>query len=170
MGWEKGGNSLDPNALGAKRPSSWVIRVQIAVFACVLSVDLGAATTIWTGLALNDNWSDGLNWDNGVPGAADDVVIDNDIFMNSNALLNVTSSIRSLTVNALDSLTQLNDRDLTVSTVGVHNDGTITLESTGSTTQITFSGTNTLSGSGTLVMSDNVNNRIRVGVTLGNYN
>ncbi|MDP6342539.1 MAG: PEP-CTERM sorting domain-containing protein, partial [Alphaproteobacteria bacterium] len=62
-------------------------------------------------------------------------------------------------IRLLGQASHANARDTTI-TNGLVNDGTWALNSLGSLTDMTFSGSQTLSGSGAVVMSDNIGNRI----------
>jgi hypothetical protein len=72
---------------------------------------------------------------------------------------NVSATINDLTVGSGDSWTLLNGQDLTIDGNSINNNGTMTLNSTGSATDLIMnSPTGTLSGSGTLTLSNNANN------------
>ena len=99
---------------------------------------------------------------------ADDVTISGGILQTSGSgviNLGVTSAMTLTNVTLDGDVRQANDDDVIV-TGGLTNNGTWQLNSTGSATQATFNGSITLGGTGEIVMSDNVNNRIRSGGTL----
>ena len=99
---------------------------------------------------------------------ADDVTISGGTLHTSGSgviNLGVTSATNLTNVTLDGDVRQANDDDTTV-TGGLTNNGTWQLNSTGSATQATFNGSTTLGGTGEIVMSDNVNNRIRTGGTL----
>tara|TARA_R110002110_G_scaffold411316_1_gene635572 strand:+ start:637 stop:4350 length:3714 start_codon:yes stop_codon:yes gene_type:complete len=73
----------------------------------------------------------------------------------------VGSIFEGVTLTAGSDIVQINGEDLRIRD-GITNDGTWSLNSTGSTTDIQFLGSQTLGGSGEVVMSDNVQNRIFV--------
>jgi fibronectin-binding autotransporter adhesin len=147
--------------------SSRAVTLWITVL-CLLAVlfNLGglasAQTDTWTGKGANSDWSNVSNWNNGA------------ITNGENILINLTSAatdvdqnftIGNLTLsNVGDSATILNGVMLNVDG-SITNNGTLTLNSTGTTTGLllgTPAGgqTITLSGSGGLTMSNNVNNAI----------
>ncbi len=122
-----------------------------------------ATTDTWTGSGGNSNWSTTGNWNNGLPSG-------------QNVLINLTTaattmdqsfSIGTLTLsNAGDSVGINNNTSMTVGG-NISNNGTLSLNSGGSATDLIIGASAiTLSGSGTLNMSNNGNNNI-VGAASG---
>ena len=139
------------------------------VCACVLllsgvPVFGGAITSTWTDA--NGNWSLAGNWDNGVPnnggGNTYSAVINN----GSSVHLDISATINNLTIASSNSLAGNNGLVFTLNSGtgagSILDNGTITLNSTGSNTdlQLIGGGTVTLGGTGTLTMGNNANNRI----------
>ncbi len=124
-------------------------------------------TDNWLGTN-SSQWNDPGNWDNGVPNSSTaDVVITNSTV---NSVVNISGTnptIANLTLGASNSLNLDNGQSLTIaggSGAGSLNiASTLTLDSTGSTTDLLLTGANstiTLSGGGTLALSNNFNNRV----------
>jgi len=74
--------------------------------------------------------------------------------------LDIGVAIATLAIDAGDQLTQADARSLVVAGGAVTNDGTWTLASTGSFTDLLFTAPLELSGTGTLILGNNSNNRI----------
>jgi len=150
------------------RPASSRVVILWITVLCLLAAlfSLGglasAQTDTWTGKGSNSDWSNVSNWNNGA------------ITNGENILINLTSAatdvdqnftIGDLTLsNVGDSATILNGVMLTLGG-NVANNGTIMLNSTGTTTGLVLGNpaggqTITLSGGGGLTMSNNVNNVI----------
>ena len=136
----------------------------MAIGAMLVALNLGAspasAQNIWiggTGLWNNSaNWSTGSN-----PGNTDDVLVDNgDAGTNSVVTQDITATINSLTIDAGDTLSANNDIDLFILGTSITNNGTWSLNSNGNFTDFRFADGATLAGTGELVLSDNINNRI----------
>jgi hypothetical protein len=112
------------------------------------------------------NWSTAANWDIGVVphnNAADqfNVRIDNDDGVDVIVSLNTSRTINELTVDDGDELSVLNNIDLSIAGSSVGNDGMISLNSAGSLTDLIFQApVATLSGTGTLTLGGNANNRV----------
>jgi hypothetical protein len=104
----------------------------------------GAAT--WNGGA--GNWNAPGNWTGSVPDAGGEfALIDGGNAGTSTVTLNISPTIASLTIDAGDALLIENGRTLTLSG-GATVNGTITLLGGSSTTGLTFTGAQTLAGSG----------------------
>ena len=106
-----------------------------------------------TGRAAN-NWSGNV-----LPGAADDVVIDGAL-TNTQVVLNVGSTIRTLTIDAGDSLSMNNAQNLTLNGGGnaLANNGTLAINSGGSNTVLTIQGDTVLGGTGVMNLTDRLQN------------
>lgn len=152
-------------------------------FDCVPRAAVSAApiTSNWTpGNA--GNWSggaaDAVNWNHSQPptppstqtfpnnNAFDTYSVNIGGASSSNVTLNVNVTVDSLNVSATNTLDLNNAVNLTIAGGNIANSGTIGLNSTGAATQINLVGNNTISGTGTIIMSDFPSNAIRnTGVT-----
>jgi len=115
--------------------------------------------TCWVGGA-SGNWSNASNWSNGVPNSTTSAVIDNGT---AAVTLDIGGAqVNNLTVDSDDSLSFSNGASLGVNGTSIYNAGKITLNSTGSNTDLVLAGgiTHTLSGGGTLTLGNNGTNRI----------
>jgi fibronectin-binding autotransporter adhesin len=124
-------------------------------------------TTSWNGGT--GSWETAGNWSSGVPGAT------------SNACINVASSTVNITSTSGDSTLNLdinlgtdilnigNNTQLTIQSGGnILNNGALNLNSSANTTELIIDGATTLSGTGTVTMSNNTNNYITGGGTFTN--
>src|SRR5262245_40289977 len=114
----------------------------------------------------NGNWNTAANWDIGaVPNnnATDqyNVRIDNDTNFNVTVSQNITRTINNLKVDAGDSLALLNSCTLNIAGASIIDNGIISLGSTGNLCDLVIQNAAvTLSGTGTLSLGTNTNNRI----------
>ena len=143
------------------RPSA-ILRLTALTAAAVLATSSGplqAASVTWLGGA--GNWSLAANWSGAVvPAPGDDVRIDGAPGTASVVTLDVSDAVRSLIVDSSDRLLQVNARSLTL-TAGALNNGTWSMGSAGSLTDLIFNGdAQTLGGTGELVLSDHSTNRV----------
>jgi hypothetical protein len=129
----------------------------IAIALTATTATVPALANTWLGGA--GNWSDAAKWSTGLPTGTDAVRIDDGDPGNSDVALDVSAAIASLTLDAGDSLTQLNSFDLTL-TAGAVNNGVWSMAGTSSDTFLQFSGDQTLSGSGELILGNDPQNRI----------
>ena len=109
------------------------------------------------------NWSNPANWSMGVPAndGTTDVFIDNGNSKVSPVTLDVHAAIHNITIDMDDSLSITNGNSLAVDGPSLTNNGTIALNSTGSGASLNFGATSaTLSGIGTVSMSNNATNSI----------
>ncbi len=124
-------------------------------------------TTSWNGGT--GIWETAGNWSSGVPGAT------------SSACINVASSTVNITATSGDTTDNLdinlgsdilnigNNTPLTIQSGGnILNNGALNLNSGGNTTELIISGATTLSGTGTVTMSNNTANFITGGGTFTN--
>ncbi|NKB19331.1 MAG: hypothetical protein GKS01_02195 [Alphaproteobacteria bacterium] len=88
------------------------------------------------------------------------VQIDNGGAGNSTVNLNADVTIDSLSVSSGDTLNFDNGRDMTLVNSTIVNNGAISMNSIGSTTALTFSGTGSITGTGTLTINNQIQNRI----------
>jgi len=111
----------------------------------------------------NGLWSVASNWIGGaLPTATTDASIDGGNPVPSAVTLDIGGAqVRNLTIDSDDSLNFNNGTSLTVNGNSIANAGKITLNSTGSGTTLTIASTGlTLSGGGSITMSNNANNFI----------
>src|SRR6267154_21519 len=125
------------------------------------AVVLPANTTdSWTGAGDGSSWNNAGNWSAGVPNSSTvDVTIGT---TTANVLDNlVNAQVANLTLShAGDSLTINNGIALDVFGPSISNAGTITVGSAGFGTDLVLESNVTLSGSGTLTLTNNTNNFI----------
>jgi hypothetical protein len=114
----------------------------------------------WTGGGDGTSWNSASNWNNGIPNSSTvDVTIGTPTAAVNDNLNN--AQIANLTLsNAGDGLTLGNGIVLNVFGPSISNAGTMTLGSTGSFTELVLQGNTTLSGGGTLTLSNNIQNYI----------
>jgi filamentous hemagglutinin len=110
------------------------------------------------------NWSVAANWSGGVPNNGTNtfnVFIDNGKAQNSAVTLDLNAGINNLTIDSGDSLSIANARILTINGTSIANAGSLSLNSSGNFTELVIAAPNvTLSGGGTLTLSNNANNFI----------
>src|SRR3981081_835127 len=113
----------------------------------------------WTGGGDGTSWNSATNWNNGVPNSS---TVDVTIGTTTAAVNdNLSASVGNLTLShAADGLTIANGIVLSVFGSAINNAGTITLGSTGSFTELVLQGNVTLSGGGTVTLSNNAQNYI----------
>ncbi|MGB8543007.1 MAG: hypothetical protein WCD49_15360 [Candidatus Acidiferrales bacterium] len=124
-------------------------------------------TTSWNGGT--GNWETAGDWSSGVPGAT------------SNACINVASSTVNITSTSGDTTLNLdinlgtdilnigNNTQLTIQSGGnILNDGALNLNSSANNTELIIDGATTLSGTGSVTMSNNTANYITGGGTFTN--
>ncbi|WP_045220858.1 beta strand repeat-containing protein [Desulfonatronum thioautotrophicum] len=145
---------------------------------------VAAAVLLWSGPGWaqdatweggTGNWNDATQWDTGVvPGAANDVFVDGGK-TGIDSVVNVTSTSAAgnLTIDAGDTVDINDGRTLDIFGATVLNHGTLGISSTGDilNTRLFIRGDTTLSGSGDVVMSNQVDNLITgsAGSTLINH-
>ena len=111
------------------------------------------------------NWGTASNWSgntvpNNLGGNTFSVFIDGSNATSSLVTLNIDPTITNLTIDNGDQLLQGNSRSLGLAGGMLTNNGTWSLNSTGSNTDLDCFGAATLSGSGSIVMSNNTANRV----------
>jgi hypothetical protein len=107
------------------------------------------ATTNWTG-SNSTNWFDAGNWDNGIPGTSDDVVIGTTV---NSPVLNAGTTVNSLIINGTDTLT-LGD---------VNSGNSVNLDAT--LDGIVISGGGTITGQGNIIGDITATGTATVGVS-----
>src|SRR6267378_3285165 len=113
-------------------------------------------TTTWTDG--NGDWNTAGNWDNGVPNSTTNAVING---TGHTVSLSAAGSTSNLTLASGNTLNIVNALSLTVSGSSISDSGTINLSSAGNGTNLIISNANTtLSGTGTLTLSNNSQNFI----------
>ncbi len=117
-----------------------------------LATFAAAQTDNWTGTT--GVWSDGTQWDSGVPVAGENIVIGT---ASANSTDDLSLAIGTLTLsNSGDALTIPDGVVLTVSGP-ISNAGTITLAGTSTNTWLEIGSNVSLTGTGTLILSSNPN-------------
>jgi len=152
---------------GGLRRTASIARIAFLLFlfhaTCAGMAAAANVNATWNGGA--GNWNSAGNWSGGVVpnnggGNTFSVFIDGSNPANSVVTLNLNPTITNLTIDANDQLIQSNNQDLAIAGGALTNNGTWLLNSTGNLTNLICSGGATLSGSGSIVMSDSINNRI----------
>jgi hypothetical protein len=116
-------------------------------------------STSWNGGT--GSWETAGNWSSGVPGASSNACINV-----ASSTVNITASSGDTTLNldvnlSSDNLNIENNNELIIQAGGnILNNGTINLQSSGSGTWLVIDGNTTLSGTGTVTLSNNTNNLI----------
>ena len=138
----------------------------VLLTAILASLPETAHAQTWNG-SVSDLWGDAGNWSpNTVPNSSTaNVVIDS--ATNNPVLININPTIANLTLGVSNSLDLNNDQSLTIAggsgAGSLAIGGTLTLNSSGSLTDLILTGassTITLSGGGTLALSNEFNNRV----------
>jgi hypothetical protein len=159
-----------PGPAGSALSGTWGT-VRRRIFACAMFLiftmaQAGSAAVIdatWQ-LNGNGNWNTPANWDIGVVpnnNATDqyNVRIDNDT-PNVTVSLNISPTINNLTIDSGDALTANDGRSLTIVGGSITNNGTLNLQAAFSVADLRISGNTMLSGNGSVILSNNVSNRI----------
>jgi fibronectin-binding autotransporter adhesin len=105
------------------------------------------------------NWSDASDWSTGEPTSSNNVFICGGCSTASPVTLDVSSTINNLTIDSNSSLTFNNGISLTVDGSSISNAGKITLNSSGSATELIIGGP-AVTMTGTLTTSNNAANFI----------
>src|SRR6266851_1896625 len=151
----------------SERPLSSTVALRAAapVHLAASAVKPPNTSDSWTGSGDGTSWNQGTNWSAGVPnsGTVDVTIGTTTASVNDN--LN-GAHVGNLTLShAADSLTLGNGIILNVFGSAINNAGTIKLNSSGSFTELVLQGNVTLSGAGTVTLSNNVQNYIFGGVS-----
>jgi hypothetical protein len=117
-----------------------------------------SAQDVWKGGA--GNWSNGTEWSAGVPTSTSNVEIDNGNALVSPVTMDIQGQANNLTIHSDDSLSFNNSTNLTVNGSSISNAGTISLNSTGSLTYLLIANGATLTGGGTVTLSNNPQNAV----------
>jgi hypothetical protein len=142
--------------------------VPILLLVCVVAYSSAfAQTTTWLGGA--GNWSNPGKWSAGVPTGTSTALIDNGNGAASPVTLDVNGVATNLTIDSDDSLSFNNGVSLSIGASGggtINNVGHLNINSTGSVTELIVVNAApaavTLTGGGTLNMSNNPNNVIGI--------
>jgi len=142
--------------------------VPILLLVCVVAYPPAfAQTTVWLGGA--GNWSNPGKWSAGVPTGTSTALIDNGNGAASPVTLDVNGSATNLSIDSDDSLSFNNGVSLSIGAAGggtINNVGHLNINSTGTATELivvnAVPAAVTLTGGGTLNMSNNPNNVIGV--------
>jgi fibronectin-binding autotransporter adhesin len=122
-----------------------------------------ATTDTWTGSGSNADWSNASNWNNGAITSGENIAIN---LTTAATTDDANFTIGTLTLsNAGDSVGINNGIILTVDG-NIANNGAISLNSTGNFTELVLGGNVTLSGTGTVTLSNNSQNYIFGGASL----
>jgi hypothetical protein len=146
----------------------WAFYVPIFLLVCVVACSPALAqTTVWLGGA--GNWSNPGKWSAGVPTGTSTALIDNANGVASPVTLDINGSATNLSIDSDDSLSFNNGVNLSVGTAGagtINNAGQLNINSTGTSTALIVVNAApaavTLTGGGTLNMSNNPNNVIGI--------
>src|SRR6266852_8010836 len=140
------------------------MRATVLLAACLTPILAFAQNDTWLGGA--GNWSDTSKWSAGVPTRGSNVFIDNGNGKASPVALDIDGHTTNLTIDSDDSLSFNNGIFLFIEGSGggtINNGGHLNLNSTGTLTALDIQsagGQVTLTGGGTLNMSNNPNNVI----------
>ncbi|HUI42392.1 MAG TPA: hypothetical protein VL523_10530, partial [Terriglobia bacterium] len=115
---------------------------------------------VWTGGT--GNWSVSSNWSAGLPTSSSDVQITNS---GSQVTEDVTSTINTLSLSSGNTWALNNGLSLTIDGNSISNSGGMTLNSSGNFTILELAANATLSGGGTVTMSNNAQNYIEGAAT-----
>ena len=133
------------------------------IILCLASISaFGQCGTSWKGPSSGGVWSQASDWTAGVPTASTNVCIDNGNPQHSAVILDIAGAqAANLTIDSNDGLSFNNGTSLTIHGNSIANVGNLTLNSVGSITELVVAGPNvTLSGGGSLTLSNNANNYI----------
>ncbi len=118
-----------------------------------------ATNTTWTGGA--GNFSNAAMWTDGVPNGNFNAFIDGGNPVASAVTLDINAALNNLTISSGDSLGISNNLGLTVNGTSISNKGQLMLNSGGNGTFLIVGGSSlTLSGTGTVTLSNNTQNFI----------
>lgn len=134
------------------------LRIIILLVTCLFPGLILAQTDTWLGGT--GNWSNGAMWSAGVPTSTSNVLIDGGNPLVSPVTLDVQTQANNLTLDSDDSLSFNNGTNLTINGNSISNSGTISLNSLGSPTYLFIASGATLSGGGTVNLSNNSQNLI----------
>ena len=148
----------------SKRSSPRIFARNLLVSLALTAIPLGAsAQTVWTGAAGDGAFTNPLNWTAGVPSSSVDATIATGTSVHPTTVsLNGGGSVDNLTLAAFNNLNLLDAASLTL-TLGstATNGGSIALMGTGDSTSLYLgngAGTTTLTGGGTLTLSNTLHN------------
>jgi len=152
------------------------LRIAVLLASCLFPALARAQSDIWLGGA--GNWSDPSKWSAGVPAASSNVFIDHGKAGASPVALDINGLATNLTVDSDDSLSLNNGVSLSIGATGggtITNGGHLNINSTGTQTSLIVVNAGgagvTLTGGGTLNMSNSTNNIIGpIGGVLINVN
>jgi hypothetical protein len=139
---------------GENRTRATRLPIGIFLAACLFPALASGQTDNWLGGT--GSWGDGTKWSAGVPTSTSNVFIDHGLTGASSVTLNYNGAqCGSLTVDSDDSLSMVDGTIFTLYGPTISNSGSISLNSAGFGTYFNFGGAVTLSGGGTLTMSNN---------------
>ena len=149
---------LGPAGFRVESSVSTSLRITILLVACLFPGLVRAQTDTWLGGS--GNWSNGAMWSAGAPTSTSNVFIDGSNPVVSSVTLDVQTQANDLTIDSDDSLSFNNGTNLTINGNTISNSGTISLNSAGSFTYLFIANGATLSGGGTINMSNNSQNGV----------
>ncbi len=135
-----------------------IARIVVLLAVCLTPILICAQTDIWLGGT--GYWSTGSMWSAGVPTSTSNVLINNGNGPASVTLNYNGAQCGSLTVDGDASLTMVDGTIFTLYGPTISNSGSIFLDSVSSNLDFDFGGAVTLSGAGTLTMSNNSGNYV----------
>jgi hypothetical protein len=135
-----------------------IVRVAVLLAACLSPILALAQTDAWKGGT--GNWNDSTKWSAGVPTSTSNVFIDNGNPSASAVTVSDVEQSGNLTIDSDDSVSVLSNALLTVSGPTISNAGTLAIAATSGGANFDISGAVTLTGAGTLNMSNSANNII----------
>ena len=140
----------------------------LSVFSLLFCFSLNAFSATATWVAGFGEWLQNASfWDIGFPSAGDDIVISNPNLEQRLVVTGINPNINSLTIGANnigidpDEFHIANGQNVTVSSSGINNNGLITINSSGNPTSLLLSGSATIDGTGTIMMTNSGSNVIR---------
>jgi len=137
--------------------------MSVSMLVMVSGANAALVTATWIGPG-DGNWSESAKWSRvGVPnnggGNTYQVVIDSGGAYS--VVLNQNATIDTLTIGADDSLSFSNDRDLAITVGPITNEGLVTMNSTGNSTELLVGANMTMTGSGEWALGDHAANVFR---------
>ena len=134
------------------------IRLAVLLAACLSPSLAFAQTDNWLGGS--GNWNNGSMWSAGIPTSTSNVFVDHGNAKVSAVTVSDGEQAANLTIDSDDSVSVLSNAILTVFGPTISNAGTLAIAATSGGANFDISGSVTLTGAGTLNMSNNANNII----------
>jgi len=134
-----------------------MVRVAVLLAACLTPI-VAFAQDNWKGGA--GNWNDATKWTAGVPTSSSSVYVDHGLAGASAVTVSDGEQSGNLTIDSDDSVTLANGALFQIYGPTISNAGTFLLNAAGGNVYFDINGAVTLTGAGTLNMSNNPNNII----------